>query len=72
MWNSETATIKAKQLTDDMQQYNKLGPWASGEVASVGYQFDDFMHKYKHEIDFDVLKTKTGQIVNEYVEKMLQ
>jgi hypothetical protein len=55
-----------------MQQYNKLGPWVAGEVASVGYQFDDFMHKYKHEVDFDDLKLKTGQIVDEYVEKMLQ
>jgi len=71
LWDAQRAVEKAKQLTTEMQPYNKFGPWLSGEVASVGYDFNDFMFKYKHAIDFDNLKLETGQIVENYVKKML-
>jgi hypothetical protein len=66
LWDSNTAATKCQQLTDDMQPYNKSGPWLSGEIASVGYQFDDFMHKYKHEINFNQLQSKTAELVKDY------
>ena len=70
-WTEDLAMIKSFELNTARQQYCKTTTYLLGEVASMGYSFDELITKYKHEINWIELRTKKDQFLTDYVHRQL-
>lgn len=72
LWTSNTASFKAIQLLKDSQKYIKPAVWLLGELSSLGYDLDYLMSQYKHELDWDDIKSRNKMFIKNYVETQLK
>jgi radical SAM superfamily enzyme YgiQ (UPF0313 family) len=68
-WTYEEAYAFAEDLNRRGQTYCKPSAWLLSELVSLGYEYDDLMHKRKSELPWATFKTQTLEFVQRYVEK---
>jgi len=70
-WNRKTALDKAMQLNVELREYDKVNTWAMGELASVGYEFDDLIHLLKKDVDTAEFERRSREKIDNYVKYQL-
>lgn len=67
-WTRDTALARASELNVALQKYCRPAVFLLGELASMGYSFDELMAQKKTEMDWSTIKSKAESFVQRYVD----
>jgi radical SAM superfamily enzyme YgiQ (UPF0313 family) len=70
-WTYTKAVEKANILNEERRQFVRMNPWHAAFVASLGYSFDELFKMKSHELDYDILQSKTKIFLQNYIKQQL-
>ena len=70
-WTAHTASLKAWNLTRELQPHVKPAVWLLGELSTLGYDLDYLMNNYKQKLDWNDIKNKNKIFIESYVQTQL-
>lgn len=72
LWTRQEAINYSTELLKHSNLFCKPTSWLLTDLAGLGYNYADLMHKRKMNLDWKLFRTKTADIVKNYVEYQLR
>ena len=71
-WTFDIALEVYNEVTELSKDKMRLGSWAIGRYASLGYQFEELMTPNQIDLPWQEIKIKDKEFVNNYISRSLK
>jgi len=71
-WTFDIALEVYNEVTELSKDKMRLGSWAIGRYASLGYQFEELMNPHEVDLPWQEIKIKDKEFVNNYISLSLK